>query len=276
MGCCQSKSSELKAQEVRLRVSTKDKAGDSQTAESRTRKASQGAQGTAESQATAVWSALENAEESAYLKETGNKDEAGLESALKTQFPNLVTDRSHLSEVSHWRSVTSEVPHDAGEFELLPPFTMEKASAFYRHLCRTDARRRNPKKALPDNAPVVSRRSVYEVMTAAFELYDTQAKARGALQRVPPPASSAEKLRVCGDTHGQLQDVLWIFDEHGEPSAQNAYLFNGDIADRGRHAVEIYLLVLAYQLAEPRSICASPRPAVLDTRAPPIPAAFGV
>ena len=50
------------------------------------------------------------------------------------------------------------------------------------------------------------------------------------------------------------QDVLWIFDEHGEPSATNAYLFNGDIADRGRHALEIFLLLLCYQLAEPRAI----------------------
>ena len=59
---------------------------------------------------------------------------------------------------------------------------------------------------------------------------------------------------MCGDTHGQLQDVLWIFDEHGEPSATNAYLFNGDIADRGKHALEIFLLLFAYQLAEPRSV----------------------
>ena len=74
------------------------------------------------------------------------------------------------------------------------------------------------------------------------------------MQDVPAPTGPSEKLRVCGDTHGQLQDVLWIFDEHGEPSRNNAYLFNGDIADRGKHALEIFLLLLAYQLADPRSI----------------------
>ena len=94
--------------------------------------------------------------------------------------------------------------------------------------------------------------SIYEVMVAAFRLYDERAKREGALQMVPVPASKEQKLRVCGDTHGQLADVLWIFDEHGEPSADNAYLFNGDVADRGKHAVEIFLLLLLYQLADPK------------------------
>ena len=39
-------------------------------------------------------------------------------------------------------------------------------------------------------------------------------------------------------------DDVWIFDEHGEPSPTNAYLFNGDIADRGSHALDIFLLLL--------------------------------
>ena len=30
------------------------------------------------------------------------------------------------------------------------------------------------------------------------------------------------------------------------------YLFNGDVADRGRHAVEIFRLLLLYQLADPQ------------------------
>jgi len=33
-------------------------------------------------------------------------------------------------------------------------------------------------------------------------------------------------LLVCGDTHGQLQDVLHIFDQHGLPAPDNSYLFN--------------------------------------------------
>eukprot|EP00928_Gymnodinium_smaydae_P087771 TRINITY_DN7198_c0_g3_i1.p1 TRINITY_DN7198_c0_g3~~TRINITY_DN7198_c0_g3_i1.p1 ORF type:complete len:1038 (+),score=224.35 TRINITY_DN7198_c0_g3_i1:87-3200(+) len=59
---------------------------------------------------------------------------------------------------------------------------------------------------------------------------------------------------VVGDTHGQLQDVLTIFLQHGPPSRTTRYLFNGDIADRGPQATEIFLLLFAYFLEEPKSI----------------------
>jgi hypothetical protein len=39
-----------------------------------------------------------------------------------------------------------------------------------------------------------------------------------------------------GDTHGQLADVIYVFSVYGPPPAQNAYLFNGDIADCGPSA----------------------------------------
>ena len=58
----------------------------------------------------------------------------------------------------------------------------------------------------------------------------------GAPAQVPPPANKSERLYVCGDTHGQLQDVLWIFELHNEPAPGNAFLFNGDMADRGANA----------------------------------------
>eukprot|EP00928_Gymnodinium_smaydae_P020344 TRINITY_DN17865_c0_g1_i1.p1 TRINITY_DN17865_c0_g1~~TRINITY_DN17865_c0_g1_i1.p1 ORF type:complete len:906 (-),score=202.54 TRINITY_DN17865_c0_g1_i1:7-2391(-) len=62
------------------------------------------------------------------------------------------------------------------------------------------------------------------------------------------------KLVVVGDTHGQLNDVLWIFNRHGPPSATTSYIFNGDIADRGEYAVEIFILVLAFKLRYPNSV----------------------
>ncbi|CAE6915719.1 ppt1 [Symbiodinium natans] len=65
---------------------------------------------------------------------------------------------------------------------------------------------------------------------------------------------SDPRLVVVGDTHGQLQDVLHILEENGPPSEEVAYLFNGDIVDRGRHAVEIWMLIIAYKLAFPRSV----------------------
>ena len=80
---------------------------------------------------------------------------------------------------------------------------MAQARAFYRHLCSTDEQRRNPKRA--DDAPAIPRKSVYEVIIAAFEMYDRKHAQGGALQQVPPPTSSEQRLLVCGDTHGQLQ-----------------------------------------------------------------------
>ena len=56
------------------------------------------------------------------------------------------------------------------------------------------------------------------------------------------------RLIVCGDTHGQLEDLIWIFFKNGLPSASNVYIFNGDIADRGGHALEIFLLLFLFKL----------------------------
>ena len=80
----------------------------------------------------------------------------------------------------------------------------------------------------------------------------------GARQRLEETASSLVELSlsegrivVVGDTHGQLNDFCWILKAHGPPSAGNVYLVNGDVADRGGYAVEIYLLLLGYMLACP-------------------------
>lgn len=62
------------------------------------------------------------------------------------------------------------------------------------------------------------------------------------------------RLVVVGDTHGQLEDVLWIFFKHGLPSAKNQYLFNGDIVDRGGHALEILLLLFALKRDNPEAV----------------------
>jgi len=86
----------------------------------------------------------------------------------------------------------------------------------------------------------------------------------GQLKELPSPVldvslpsgelASEPRLVVVGDTHGQLQDVLHIFEERGPPSPSNAYLFNGDIVDRGRYAVEIWLLLIAFKLRYPGSV----------------------
>mmetsp|Transcript_8203 Transcript_8203/g.20650 ORF Transcript_8203/g.20650 Transcript_8203/m.20650 type:complete len:892 (+) Transcript_8203:70-2745(+) len=63
-----------------------------------------------------------------------------------------------------------------------------------------------------------------------------------------------ERLIIVGDTHGQLEDVLWMFFKYGLPSASNRYLFNGDIVDRGGHALEIFLVLFAFKRDCPGSV----------------------
>lgn len=57
-------------------------------------------------------------------------------------------------------------------------------------------------------------------------------------------------LTICGDVHGQLDDALTIFRLNGLPSEQSAYLFNGDLVDRGRYGMEICLLLFAIKLSQ--------------------------
>jgi diadenosine tetraphosphatase ApaH/serine/threonine PP2A family protein phosphatase/Ca2+-binding EF-hand superfamily protein len=55
------------------------------------------------------------------------------------------------------------------------------------------------------------------------------------------------KLTVVGDLHGNLTDLLHIFDECGLPNHNNKFIFNGDFIDRGSHSFEvIFLLFLCY------------------------------
>jgi len=50
---------------------------------------------------------------------------------------------------------------------------------------------------------------------------------------------------------GQLDDLLYILDEAGMPSASNKYIFNGDFVDRGSKGVEIMSILLALFMAFP-------------------------
>lgn len=61
------------------------------------------------------------------------------------------------------------------------------------------------------------------------------------------------RLTVCGDLHGQLDDLLHIFKINGQPSERNHYLFNGDFVDRGQYSCECILTLFAYKLLYPSS-----------------------
>lgn len=84
---------------------------------------------------------------------------------------------------------------------------------------------------------------IYEICLQVQELLINEAN----VSRVDAPVT------ICGDIHGQLHDLLTLFDKSGGVD-QTRYIFLGDFVDRGFYSLESFLLLMSLKARYPDRI----------------------
>lgn len=78
-------------------------------------------------------------------------------------------------------------------------------------------------------------------------------KAKEILIKEENVAFLSAPITVCGDIHGQFEDLKELFDVGGELPDTN-YIFMGDFVDRGYNSVETFLLLLSLKVKYPKRL----------------------
>ena len=71
-----------------------------------------------------------------------------------------------------------------------------------------------------------------------------------SIKQQPPLLRLRSPITVCGDIHGQFEDLMRVFSSRGLPP-HTPYLFLGDYVDRGAHSAQVVALLLALKALHP-------------------------
>lgn len=94
---------------------------------------------------------------------------------------------------------------------------------------------------------------IHLTLPKEIEVKELCDRAREILLREENVAILSTPITVCGDIHGQFDDLLELFRVGGEIPETN-YIFMGDFVDRGFNSVETFLLLLSYKVKYPDRI----------------------
>jgi len=97
----------------------------------------------------------------------------------------------------------------------------------------------------PPNVGRLDLRSLTKILKNVYKTL----KATPNTNKITVPHNA--RVTVVGDIHGQLEDLLLILDESGDPSPSNLFLFNGDFVDRGEHGFEVVTIIFTLFAAYP-------------------------
>lgn len=92
-----------------------------------------------------------------------------------------------------------------------------------------------------------------QIMFHALQIFSCQE----SLLKISFPTNA--QMTICGDVHGQFDDLVNIFNLFGWPTWNSEndeghyYLFNGDFVDRGPQSIEVILLLLSLKSLFPKS-----------------------
>lgn len=85
------------------------------------------------------------------------------------------------------------------------------------------------------------------VQLADFEIRHLISKSRDIFMSQSMLLDLDAPLKICGDIHGQYDDLLRLFTIGGFPPNVN-YLFLGDYVDRGKQSIETICLLMCYKI----------------------------